>query len=124
MSCCGGRRDKVGCADASVPDARDEIADRGSHGGWATLRATAVPALMSGLDYNILGGVACTDAALRVTHPPRDPRATGDARAEFARAAMLGAARRGSRARRVGDSVLATGPGPPARESSKYQCPG
>src|SRR6185436_9970599 len=88
-------------------------------GGRATLRATAVPALMSGLDYNILGGMACTDAALRVTHPPRARRATARARVK-----MLGAAHWGSRARRVGDSVLATGPVPPPGESSKYRCPG
>jgi len=49
-----------------------------------------VPALISGFDYNILGGLACTDAALQVTHPPRDPRPTEGARAE-----MLGAADRG-----------------------------
>ena len=36
---------------------------------------------------------------------------------------MLGAARRGSRARRVGDSVLATGPGRPARREQQVPMP-
>ena len=46
----------------------------GERAGGATLRAAAAPALMSGPDYYILGGVACTDAPLRVTHPPRARR--------------------------------------------------
>src|SRR6187551_817289 len=94
------------------------MADRRARGGWATLRGAAVPALMSGLDYDILGGVACTDAPLRVTHPPRARRAAGCARAE-----VLGTAHRGSRARRAGDSVLATGPGPPARREQQVPMP-
>src|SRR5262245_1033924 len=50
-----------------------EIADRGSRGGRGDPPGRSEPARMSGLDYNILGGVACSNAPLRVTHPPRDP---------------------------------------------------
>src|SRR3954469_13973678 len=51
---------------------------------------------MSGPDYNIRGGVACTDAPLRVTHPPRPRRATVCVRVET----PGGAAHWGSHARR------------------------
>ena len=36
-----------------------------------------MPPLVSELDYNILGGVACTDALLRLPRFPADRRTTG-----------------------------------------------
>src|SRR6478736_928263 len=101
-----------------------EIADRGSRGGRAILRATAVPARMSGGCYYLRGGVACTDVALRVTHPPRDPRPTGAREQRGARAAMLGGGALGVTRPPRATRYLPPDPVAPPRESSKYRCPG
>ncbi len=52
------------------------LADRCAAGGRGSLRGAAVPALVSGLGYYIRGGVACTDAPLRLPRLPADRRTT------------------------------------------------
>src|SRR4029079_5578427 len=56
---------------------RVEVADRKARGGEGDPTGHCSARPHAELDYYILSGAPRTDAALRVTRPPRDPRPTG-----------------------------------------------
>src|SRR6476659_1287996 len=59
---------------------RVEVADRKARGGAGDPTGHCSARPHAELDYYILSGAARTDAALRVTRPPRDPGPRGRAR--------------------------------------------